>query len=252
MPEIRQLRERAETDRPYLLAVCGVIDEWSDAEEQYDHAIKSVEAAQRNWTNSAKTPTLTHSISPRRSSTFDCGRCGCRTRPQPCNITRRSPTPAQPASKAAGGADHIVSHADVDRLLLDLRCRDDTALRDARTERLRLQRDLDRAELAAAAAFAAADQRPVEHVLTQQAELDTELRILARRRAPQHATTTTHRSRSPRRLHPRSARQSRRTPLHHQRCGCPAQPRTHHCAPRHARGRRHRRPAHPLVRTYRR
>ena len=47
MPEIRQLRERADKDRPYLLAVCGVIDEWSDAEEQYDHAIKTVEAAQR-------------------------------------------------------------------------------------------------------------------------------------------------------------------------------------------------------------
>jgi hypothetical protein len=80
---------------------------------------------------------------------------------------------------AAGGAEHIITGTDVDRAIAGANDADRQALRTAQRRCTDLRRDLDRAELAAAASYAAADSRPVEHVLAQQADLETELRVLA-------------------------------------------------------------------------
>ena len=80
---------------------------------------------------------------------------------------------------AAGGDEHIITNADVDKAIAAANDADRQALRTAQRRCSDLRRDLDRAELAAAASFAAADSRPVEHVLAQQADLETELRLLA-------------------------------------------------------------------------
>jgi hypothetical protein len=80
---------------------------------------------------------------------------------------------------AAGGAEHIVTDTDVDRAIAAANDADRQALRTAQRRCSDLRRDLDRAELAAAASYAAADSRPVEHVLAQQPDLETELRVLA-------------------------------------------------------------------------
>ncbi|MGO9508364.1 MAG: hypothetical protein ACLPXZ_13855 [Mycobacterium sp.] len=79
---------------------------------------------------------------------------------------------------AASGADKIVSAADVDVRLAQLRAADDRALAETRAERDQVRAELDRAEAAAAAAFADAETRSAEHVTEQRAALRTELRVL--------------------------------------------------------------------------
>ena len=79
---------------------------------------------------------------------------------------------------AAGGAEHIISGDDVDKLIADVMREDDRAVSAARQRCAQLRRDLDRAELTTAAAFAAAEIRSAEHITAQLDELDTELRVL--------------------------------------------------------------------------
>ena len=55
---------------------------------------------------------------------------------------------------AAGGSEHIVTHADADALLRRCRADDDTLLARHRADRAALRDQLHRAELAAAQAFA--------------------------------------------------------------------------------------------------
>ena len=79
---------------------------------------------------------------------------------------------------AAGGAEHIISGDDVDKLIADVMGEDDRAVAAARRRCRELRRDLDRAELTTAAAFAAAEIRSADHITAQLDELDTELRVL--------------------------------------------------------------------------
>jgi AAA domain len=81
-------------------------------------------------------------------------------------------------ANAAGGAEHIISGDDVDKVIADVMGEDDRAVAAARQQCTQLRRDLERAELTTAAAFAAAEIRSAEHVAAQLDELDTELRVL--------------------------------------------------------------------------
>jgi hypothetical protein len=81
-------------------------------------------------------------------------------------------------AQAAGGADKIISGDDVDARLVELRDTDRRALLQARTQRQQLRTELDRAEAAAAAAFAEAETRSAEHITEQLDDLRTELRVL--------------------------------------------------------------------------
>ncbi|WP_235717043.1 hypothetical protein [Mycolicibacterium goodii] len=80
---------------------------------------------------------------------------------------------------AAGGAENIITHADVDALLAQ--CRDeDTKLLSARRAELRRRLDqLLTAESAASRAFAEAQMRTADHIIEQLPRITTELRVLA-------------------------------------------------------------------------
>ncbi|KZS63499.1 hypothetical protein [Mycobacterium ostraviense] len=80
-------------------------------------------------------------------------------------------------AQAAGGAEHIISGDDVDTMMAAARDQDNLVLREARRHCSQIRRDLNRAELTAAAAFATAETRSAEHVTAQLKSLDTELRV---------------------------------------------------------------------------
>ena len=179
MPQIRELRAAAEADRPYWLAVQEVIDQWADADVQYD-----AEVAQIDWAQAQ----LDDLLAAPDTDPLDIASARADLRLRRMTLPTVSPAerfyPALTAANtaraaAAGGAEHIVTDTDVDRAIAAANDADRQALRTAHRRCSDLRRDLDRAELAAAASFAAADSRPVEHVLAQQADLETELRVLA-------------------------------------------------------------------------
>ena len=179
MPQIRELRAAAEADRPYWLAVQEVIDQWADADAQYDAEVAQIDWAQAQLDDLLATPD---------TDPLDIASARADLRLRRMTLPTVSPAerfyPALTAANtaraaAAGGAEHIVTDTDVDRAIAAANDADRQALRTAHRRCSDLRRDLDRAELAAAASFAAADSRPVEHVLAQQADLETELRVLA-------------------------------------------------------------------------
>jgi conjugative relaxase-like TrwC/TraI family protein len=177
-PRITALRARADADRPYLLAVQDVVAQWADAEDGYAGVVASVEWAREQLSQLQAQPDA--APDDITSATLDLR---WRTMELP------SMTPAerfQPAlhhafaerAAAAGGAEHIISGDDVDKLIADVMGEDDRAVAAARRQCTQLRRDLDRAELTTAAAFAAAEIRSAEHIAAQLDELDTELRVL--------------------------------------------------------------------------
>ena len=177
-PQISALRVRADADRPYLLAVQDVVAQWADAEADYAGVVASAEWAREQL----------HQLQQQADvdpDNISSAKLDLRWR------TMQLPaiTPAerfQPALQealaaraiAAGGAEHIISGDDVDKLIADVMSEDDRAVATARQRCTQLRRDLDRAELATAAAFAAAEIRSAEHIAAQLGELDTELRVL--------------------------------------------------------------------------
>ncbi|MEB3980213.1 relaxase domain-containing protein [Mycobacterium sp. 663a-19] len=177
-PRISALRARADADRPYLLAVQDVVAQWADAEDAYAGVAASVEWARDQLAALQAQPTAD-------PDDITSAKLDLRWR-----IILLPPiTPAerfQPAlndaiaarAAAAGGAEHIISGDDVDKLIADVMSEDDLAVAAARQQCTQLRRDLDRAELTTAAAFAAAEIRSAEHIAAQLEELDTELRVL--------------------------------------------------------------------------
>jgi hypothetical protein len=61
----------AEADRPYWQAVQEVIDQWADADAQYDAAVAQIDWA-RTTRQPAPTPTPTRSTSPLPEQTCAC------------------------------------------------------------------------------------------------------------------------------------------------------------------------------------
>ena len=178
MPQIRELRAAAEADQPYWRAAQEVIDQWADADAQYDAALAQIDWAQAQLDNLLNTPD---------ADPLDIASARADLRLRRMTLPTVSPAerfyPALTAANtaradAAGGENHIITNADVDKAIAAANDADRQALRTAQRRCSALRRDLDRAELAAAASFAAADNRPVEHVLAQQADLETELRLL--------------------------------------------------------------------------
>ena len=177
-PQISALRVRADADRPYLLAVQDVVAQWADAEANYAGIVANVEWAREQL----------HKLQQQADIDADnisSAKLDVRWR------TMQLPTitPAerfQPALQealaaraiAAGGAGHIISGDDVDKVIAGVMSEDDRAVATARQRCAQLRRDLDRAELTTAAAFAAAEIRSAEHIAAQLDELDTELRVL--------------------------------------------------------------------------
>jgi conjugative relaxase-like TrwC/TraI family protein len=178
MPQIREMRARADADRPHLLAVQNVIAQWADAETEYDAAVENVEWARRQLRKLQAQP----DADPLdiASATLDIKwRLMLVPTIAPAQRYHAALQEALAArAQAAGGADKIISGDDVDAHLAELRATDERALRVARERLYGLRRQLHRAEIASAAAFAAAETRTAEHIDQQRAHLDIELRVL--------------------------------------------------------------------------
>ncbi|WP_225331228.1 MobF family relaxase [Mycobacterium intracellulare] len=177
-PRIRELRQRADADRPYLIAIQDVISEWADAEAEYEIAVSHVEWAQDRLDALQSQPD---------ADPLDVASAKLDVRLFLMALPKTGPAQRYQAAlhealasraQAAGGADRIVSGADVDNIIAEIRAEDDRAVLAARQRCSQLRRDLDRAELAAAAAFAEAETRSAEHITAQLDHMATELRVL--------------------------------------------------------------------------
>ena len=178
MPEIRKLRARADADRPYLIAIQDVLAEWRDAEDEYDAALAQVQWARDHLEAVAEAADADPDDIASARSEVKLWEMFVPDTPPAERFMPALTAAMQARAEAAGGADKIVSGDDVDRLLMDLRTADEQTLRDARAERQRIGRARDRAEVAAAAAFAAAETRSAEHITAQRDALATEMRVL--------------------------------------------------------------------------
>jgi conjugative relaxase-like TrwC/TraI family protein len=178
MPEILALRARADADRPYLMAVNAVLAAWADAEEDYDQALADIAWARDQLTAARADPSADplDIASARADLTLSM-----MTLPSVSPAERYLPDLAAASAAraaAAGGADRIVTNADVEAVRTQATAADRAALDHARGVRDQIRANLDRAETAAAAAFAAAETRSAEHITAHLDALGTELRVL--------------------------------------------------------------------------
>lgn len=178
MPHIREMRARADADRPYLLAVHDVIAQWADDETEYDAAVESVEWARGQLRELQAQPDADplDIVSAELDIKWRLMLVPSIPPAQRYHAALQEALAAR--AQAAGGADKIISGDDVDAYLAELQAVDESALRAARERLHGLRRQLDRAEIAAAAAFAAAETRTAEHIDQQRTQLDIELRVL--------------------------------------------------------------------------
>ncbi|WP_231110234.1 MobF family relaxase [Mycobacterium avium] len=176
--QIVELRARADADRPYLLAVQDVVAQWADAEADYEAAHTSLAWARTQLAELQAQP----DADPLdiASATLDIQlRAMALPEITPAEHYHGPLAEALAArAQAAGGPDRIISGADVDALLARTRDVDHQALQVARRHHHQLLAQLDRAEAAAALAFAAAETRSTEYLSAQRHDLATELRVL--------------------------------------------------------------------------
>ncbi|WP_269087215.1 AAA family ATPase [Mycobacteroides abscessus] len=185
MPEITAMREAADADLPYFHAVQEVIDQWADADAAYEQARAQVQWAQTQLDLLRAQPDADPLDIASARADLNLRRM---TLPSMSPAERFYPALSaanQARAAAVGGADNIITHADADKVIAEASAADRKAQLDSRRRCHDLRRDLDRAELAAAAAYAAADTLPIDHVLNQHAALDAELAVL-------HAAGTAH------------------------------------------------------------
>lgn len=177
-PHIRELRQRADADRPYLIAVHDVTAEWAYAEAEYEAALSDVDWA-RDQLNELQSQADVDPLDIASAKLDVQLRLMALPDTAPAERYQAALHEALAArAQAAGGADRIISGDDVDNIIAEARSEDDRADLVARRHCSQLRRDLDRAELAAAAAFAAAETRSAEHITAQLDQLATELRVL--------------------------------------------------------------------------
>ncbi|MBU8820323.1 relaxase domain-containing protein [Mycolicibacterium goodii] len=177
-PTIAQMRRRAVADRPYELALADVVARWSDAEAEYDKAVAYLDAARDHLNHLRATP---HTDPADIASAEIDVRVATELVPPvaPAEQFHDELTAARRAREdAAGGADQIISHRDVDRYLDQLRQEDTRTLNTARARRSQLRRELEQAEAAAALAFAEAHSRNADYISDRVNNLRTELAVL--------------------------------------------------------------------------
>lgn len=178
MPEITAMREAADADLPYFHAVQEVIAQWADADAAYEQARAQVQWAQTELDLLRAQPDADPLDIASARADLNLRRM---TLPSMSPAERFYPalTAANQArAAAAGGADNIITHADADKMTSQATAADVQAQQESRRRCMALHQDLIRAEIAVAAAYAAADPSPVQHILAHHNELVDELRIL--------------------------------------------------------------------------
>ncbi|WP_435825425.1 MobF family relaxase [Mycobacterium simiae] len=177
-PRIPHMRHRADADRPYLIAIEEVIAAWAEADHSYENALHQLNAAQTHLDELRLTPQADPLDIESASRYVDLL---VATLPADSPAHQFQPQLAQAhqdRAAAAGGAAHIISGAQVDAFIAATTDQDLATLNRARREHADLRVQLDRAEAAAAAAFAAATTRTAQHIADQQQHLATEMRVL--------------------------------------------------------------------------
>lgn len=176
---IVEMRERADADRPYLDAISAAYSEWADAEAAADKAASRLAAAQAHYNALAAEPNSDpRAIESARLWITVCERAVPAVSPAEQFFPQIAAARSARAD-AAGGADNVISHDDVDKYLFDLRRQEEHDLLVKRTALRELREDLRAAESAAALAFAAAETRTSEHITENLELLKTELKVLA-------------------------------------------------------------------------
>jgi conjugative relaxase-like TrwC/TraI family protein len=178
MPQIRELRARADADRPYLIAVHDVIERWAQAQEDCDHALHDVQWARQQLTAIETDP----DADPLDVASARLGvQVALMLIPQTTPAQRfhcELATATTQRAQAAGGADNIVTSDDVDALRLRADDVDRATLNAARARRNQIRADLQRAEAASAAAFAEAKTRNADYFLKHANTLRAALPVL--------------------------------------------------------------------------
>lgn len=176
---LADLGRRADADRPYMFDVVDIVMRWQDQETSYEAALQRVQWARDHIAQLQADP----NTDPLDLASAQLGlRLATMTLPQTSPAQRFQPelTAAMAArAAAAGGADKIVTRDDVDLARLEAEHTDRAALKAAQARRKRIAAELDRAESAAASAFAEAHTRTATHLLEQTDALRTELAVLS-------------------------------------------------------------------------
>ena len=178
MPAIRDLRDRADADRPYLSAVQAVLAQWSDADDAYEAAMTATTQARDYLAALTAAPDTTPEDLAAARAHYQWTQTKV---PDTAPATQfwDELTAAKTAREhAAGGAGNIVTHADADAALAAANDADRRQLQEARSELRRLRHDLTRAEKIAARSFAAAQLTDAGHIVDQMDAIGTELRVL--------------------------------------------------------------------------
>lgn len=175
--QISAMRERADADRPYLMAVHEVIAAWADADHDYDEALTF-----HAWTRDQLAALHADPDADELDITSARGMvelAAMRLGTTPAERYQPQLAAAHAArAEAAGGAQNIISNHDIDNFLAELHARDLEMVDQARYDNQLVRKHLDAAERTVAAAFADAETRTAEHVAAQIDDLDTELRVL--------------------------------------------------------------------------
>ncbi|MGV0772273.1 AAA family ATPase [Mycobacterium syngnathidarum] len=178
MPQITAMREAADADLPYFHAVQEIIDQWADADAAYDQARAQVQWAQTQLDLLRAQPDADPLDIASARADLNIRRM---TLPSMSPAERFYPALSaanQARADAAGGADNVITHADADKVIAEASAADRKAQQEARRRCMALHQDLVRAEIAVAAAYAAADPSPVQHILAHYHDLVDEVRIL--------------------------------------------------------------------------
>jgi conjugative relaxase-like TrwC/TraI family protein len=175
---IQELQARADADRPHQLAVQDIMARWKDADTTYE-ASMAIAAHHRQQLAALQADPDADELDI--ASAKSGLRIAMLALPEtnPAEQFRDELTAALTArTEAAGGAANIVTAEDVDAARQEAEDLDAAALSTARANADRLRNDLARAESAVAQAFAEAETRSAEHVLSHITDLNTELALL--------------------------------------------------------------------------
>lgn len=184
--ELRRMRDAADADRPFLARVETVLDQWHEAETTYTEALELINHTRTELDTLRADPDadpLDIASATQNRNFLTSYQLPTRSPAEQFHPAFQEATAARAA--AAGGSEHIVTHADADALLRRCRADDDTLLARHRADRAALREQLHRTELAAAQAFAHAQRSTAEHITDLLPRIDAELRVLDA--AGQHA-----------------------------------------------------------------
>lgn len=178
MAQVRDIRQRADTDRPYLSAVQEVLAQWSDADEAYEQSLTAMQQA-RDYVAALRDSTGTDPDDLAAAQQhYDWAQSKVPATPPSVQFWPDLVAAKKARDTASGGAEHIVTHADADAVLAAANNADHNYLLGQRAELARLRHTVARAEHATALAFAAAQLHSADHLAHQTDAIATELRVL--------------------------------------------------------------------------